>query len=174
MVMGFGHSRLKRSSQNIFLMESDLGKQVVQSTFGIVKHGGVGPWSHVTSDQNIFGRVRGREETNSHGRVLLGTNIAPTSLDSSATAWGQVLPDVIAPWTDDDGAVSESCILGPTVEGGMPEKLAVHLRDNQVNFSAFDGGDFQDWNVARPQPQWPTSTPDWEKWLPRMEHFFGQ
>ncbi|CAL8089354.1 unnamed protein product [Prunus armeniaca] len=36
------------------------------------------------------------------------------------------------------------------------------------------GGDFQDWNVARPQPQWPTSTPDWEKWLPRMEHFFGQ
>ncbi|CAL9011450.1 unnamed protein product [Prunus brigantina] len=71
---------------------------------------------------------------------------------------GQVLLDVIAPWTDDDGAISESCILGPTVEGGMPEKLAVHLRDNLVNFSAFDGGDFQDWN----------------KWLPRMEHFFGQ
>ncbi|CAL8992935.1 unnamed protein product [Prunus brigantina] len=37
------HSRLKRSSQNICLMESDWGKQVVQSTFGIVKHGGVTP-----------------------------------------------------------------------------------------------------------------------------------
>ncbi|CAL8992666.1 unnamed protein product [Prunus brigantina] len=37
------HSRLKRSSKNICLMESDWGKQVVQSTFGIVKHGGVTP-----------------------------------------------------------------------------------------------------------------------------------
>ncbi|CAL8089041.1 unnamed protein product [Prunus armeniaca] len=75
---------------------------------------------------------------------------------------GSVLSDIIAPWTDDNGAVTESCILGPSVEGGMPERLAVHLRDNL------------DWNVARPQPQWPTSTPDWEKCLPRMKHFFGQ
>ncbi|CAL9004562.1 unnamed protein product, partial [Prunus brigantina] len=37
------HSRLKRSSKNICLIESDWGKQVVQSTFGIVKHGGVTP-----------------------------------------------------------------------------------------------------------------------------------
>ncbi|CAL9012742.1 unnamed protein product [Prunus brigantina] len=37
------HSRLKRSSKNICLMESDWGKQVVQSTFGIVKYGGVTP-----------------------------------------------------------------------------------------------------------------------------------
>ncbi|CAL2259841.1 unnamed protein product [Prunus armeniaca] len=56
----------------------------------------------------------------------------------------------------------------------MPERLVAHLKNNLVDLSAFDGGDFQDWNVARPQPQWPTSTPDWEKWLSRMEHFFGQ
>ncbi|CAL9005390.1 unnamed protein product [Prunus brigantina] len=73
---------------------------------------------------------------------------------------GSVLSDIIAPWTDDDGAATDSCILDLSVEGGMLERLAVHLRDNLVNFSAFDGGDFQDWNVARPQPQWPTSTPD--------------
>ncbi|CAL9005859.1 unnamed protein product [Prunus brigantina] len=72
-----------------------------------------------------------------------------------------VISDVIAPWTDEDGTASDSCVHGPYVEGGMPESLAVHLRDNLGNFSAFDGGDFQDWNVARPQPQW-------------MEHFFGQ
>ncbi|CAL9024780.1 unnamed protein product, partial [Prunus brigantina] len=56
-----------------------------------------------------------------------------------------VISDVIAPWTDEDGTASDSCVHGP-----------------------------YDWNVARPQPQWPTSTPDWEKWLPRMEHFFGR
>ncbi|CAL2273623.1 unnamed protein product [Prunus armeniaca] len=56
----------------------------------------------------------------------------------------------------------------------MPEGLVAHLKNNLVDFSAFDWGDFQDWNVARPQPQWPTLTPDWEKWLPRMEHLFGQ
>ncbi|CAL8993011.1 unnamed protein product [Prunus brigantina] len=37
------HSRLKRSSKNICLVESDWGKQVVQSAFGIVKYGGVTP-----------------------------------------------------------------------------------------------------------------------------------
>ncbi|CAL8993115.1 unnamed protein product, partial [Prunus brigantina] len=61
-------------------------------------------------DHNIFGRAlhgprprptrlwcQGREEAPSHGRVLLGTNIAPTSLDSSATAW------VEAEWIPRDG-----------------------------------------------------------------------
>ncbi|CAL9001121.1 unnamed protein product [Prunus brigantina] len=76
--------------------------------------------------------------------------------------------------TDDDGIATDSWVLSPSVEGGMPERLVAHLKNNLVDLSAFDGGDFQDWNVARPQPQWPTSTPDWEKWLPRMEHFFGQ
>ncbi|PQQ00289.1 uncharacterized protein Pyn_32351 [Prunus yedoensis var. nudiflora] len=76
--------------------------------------------------------------------------------------------------TDDDSAATDSCVLGPSVDGGMPDRLVALLKNNLVDLSAFDGGDFQDWNVARPQPQWPTSTPDWEKWLPRMEHFFGQ
>ncbi|XP_021812765.1 uncharacterized protein LOC110755792 [Prunus avium] len=78
------------------------------------------------------------------------------------------------PWTDDDGVATDSCVLGPSVNGGMPERLVAHLKNNLVDLSVFDGGDFQDWNVVRPQPQWPISTPDWEKWLPRMEHFFGQ
>ncbi|PQQ05219.1 uncharacterized protein Pyn_08971 [Prunus yedoensis var. nudiflora] len=87
---------------------------------------------------------------------------------------GSVLPNIIMTWTDDDGVATDSCVLGPFVDGGMPERLVAHLKNNLVDLSAFDGGDFQDWNVARSQPQWPTSTPDWEKWLPRMEHFFGQ
>ncbi|BFG37695.1 hypothetical protein CerSpe_239690 [Prunus speciosa] len=56
----------------------------------------------------------------------------------------------------------------------MPERLAAHLRDNLVDLLAFENGDYQDWNTTRPQQQWPTSTLDWEKWLPRMEHFFSQ
>ncbi|CAL2244733.1 unnamed protein product [Prunus armeniaca] len=87
---------------------------------------------------------------------------------------GSVLPNIVTPWTDDDGTATDSCVLGPSVDGGMPERLVAHLKNNLVDLSAFDGGDFQDWNVAILQPQWPTSTPDWEKWLPRMEHFFGQ
>ncbi|PQM38299.1 hypothetical protein Pyn_09855 [Prunus yedoensis var. nudiflora] len=75
---------------------------------------------------------------------------------------GSVLPNIIVPWADDDGAASDSCLLGPSVEGGMPEKLAVHLKDKLAVLSAFDQGDYQDWNVIRPQQQWPTSTPDWE------------
>ncbi|CAL9000798.1 unnamed protein product, partial [Prunus brigantina] len=42
-------------------------------------------------------RCRGREEASSHGRVLFGTNIAPTSLDSSVAAW------VEAEWIPRDG-----------------------------------------------------------------------
>ncbi|CAL8993784.1 unnamed protein product, partial [Prunus brigantina] len=81
------HSRLKRSSKNICLMESDWGKQVVQSTFGIVKHGGTQNTLKRTRPFYSMNRCQGREEAPSHGRVLLGTNIAPTSLDSSVTAW---------------------------------------------------------------------------------------
>ncbi|XP_021823203.1 uncharacterized protein LOC110764515 [Prunus avium] len=84
---------------------------------------------------------------------------------------GSVRPNIIMPWTDDDGVATDSCVLSPC---GMPGRLVAHLKNNLVDLLAFDGGDFQDWNVAKPQQQWPTSTPDWEKWLPRMEHFFGQ
>ncbi|PQP92750.1 uncharacterized protein Pyn_13504 [Prunus yedoensis var. nudiflora] len=87
---------------------------------------------------------------------------------------GSVQPNIVMPWTDDDGTATDSCILGPSLEGGMLERLAVHLKDNLVNLSAFDKGDYKDWNATRLQQQWPTSTPDWEKWLPRMEHFFSQ
>ncbi|CAL9010229.1 unnamed protein product [Prunus brigantina] len=51
---------------------------------------------------------------------------------------GSVLPDIVAPWAHDDGVSSDSCLLGPSVEGGMPERLAVHSKDNLVDLSAFD------------------------------------
>ncbi|CAL9011630.1 unnamed protein product [Prunus brigantina] len=78
------HSRLKRSSKNICLMESDWGKQVVQSTFGIVKYGGKTLPSYLPCVS--MNRCQGREEAPFYGRVSLGTNIAPTSLDSSVAA----------------------------------------------------------------------------------------
>ncbi|PQP91886.1 hypothetical protein Pyn_27434 [Prunus yedoensis var. nudiflora] len=53
---------------------------------------------------------------------------------------GSVLPNIIMPWIDDDGVATDSCILGPSLEGGMPERLAVHLKDKMVDLSAFDGG----------------------------------
>ncbi|CAL2240302.1 unnamed protein product [Prunus armeniaca] len=65
---------------------------------------------------------------------------------------GSVLPNIVTPWTDDDVATTDSCVLGPSVDGGMPERLVAHLKNNLVDLSAFDGGDFQDWNVARPSP----------------------
>ncbi|PQQ00431.1 hypothetical protein Pyn_08122 [Prunus yedoensis var. nudiflora] len=73
---------------------------------------------------------------------------------------GSVQPNIVVPWLDDDGTAIDSGILGPYLEGGMPERLAVHLKDNLVDLSAFDKGDYKDWNAARPQQQWPTSTPD--------------
>ncbi|PQP91939.1 uncharacterized protein Pyn_34074 [Prunus yedoensis var. nudiflora] len=87
---------------------------------------------------------------------------------------GSVLPNILTPWVDDDGVSTDTCVLGPSIEGGMPERLVALLKNDLVDHSAYDGGDFQDWNVIWPQQQWPTVTPDWEKWLPRMEHFFGQ
>ncbi|CAL9012466.1 unnamed protein product [Prunus brigantina] len=59
----------------ICMVESDRGKWVVKSAFGIVKHG--------------VARPRG-----------LGTNIAPTSLDSSVAAWAE------AEWIPRDGSFS--------------------------------------------------------------------
>ncbi|CAL8163513.1 unnamed protein product [Prunus armeniaca] len=50
---------------------------------------------------------------------------------------------------------------------------ALSLRDSLVNFSAFDGGDFQD-ECRQAAAPIANLDPDWEKWLPRMEHFFGQ
>ncbi|PQM39256.1 hypothetical protein Pyn_26115 [Prunus yedoensis var. nudiflora] len=46
---------------------------------------------------------------------------------------GSVLPNIIMPWTDDDGTATYSSVLGPSLEGGMPERLAVHLKDNLVD-----------------------------------------
>ncbi|PQQ14518.1 hypothetical protein Pyn_26600 [Prunus yedoensis var. nudiflora] len=71
---------------------------------------------------------------------------------------GSVLPNIIMPWTDDDGTATDSCVLSPSLDGGTPERLAVYLKNNLVDLSVLDEGDYQDWNVARPQPQWPTST----------------
>ncbi|PQQ06963.1 uncharacterized protein Pyn_27930 [Prunus yedoensis var. nudiflora] len=61
---------------------------------------------------------------------------------------GSILPNILTPWADDDGALTDACVLGPS--------LRVECQKGS------------------PQQQWPTVTSDWEKWLPRMEHFFGQ
>ncbi|CAL9020677.1 unnamed protein product [Prunus brigantina] len=53
---------------------------------------------------------------------------------------GSVLSNIVMPWTDDDGATTDSCVLGPSVKGGMPERLVAHLKNNLVDLSAFDGG----------------------------------
>ncbi|PQM35131.1 hypothetical protein Pyn_27298 [Prunus yedoensis var. nudiflora] len=37
---------------------------------------------------------------------------------------GSVLPNIIMPWTDDDGTATDSSVLDPSLEGGMPERLA--------------------------------------------------
>ncbi|PQQ20351.1 hypothetical protein Pyn_37116 [Prunus yedoensis var. nudiflora] len=65
---------------------------------------------------------------------------------------GSVQPNIIMPWTDDDCTATDSGIVGPSLEGGMPERLAFHLKDNLVDLSAFDKGDYQDWNLIRSQP----------------------
>ncbi|PQQ12011.1 hypothetical protein Pyn_23135 [Prunus yedoensis var. nudiflora] len=54
---------------------------------------------------------------------------------------GLVQSNVIVPWFE-DGVASESCLLVPSLEGGMPERLTVHLKDNLVDLSAFDKGDY--------------------------------
>ncbi|CAL9025317.1 unnamed protein product [Prunus brigantina] len=99
-------SRLDRTC----MVESNQGKHgwVVQSTFGIVKHGGrswlciclmfeEGKMLDKTRSFPPINRCRGREEVPSGDRVLLGTNIAPTSLDSSVAAWAE------AEWIPRDG-----------------------------------------------------------------------
>ncbi|CAL9000787.1 unnamed protein product, partial [Prunus brigantina] len=67
-------------------------------------------------------RCRGREEASSHGRVLFGTNIAPTSLDSSVAAW------VEAEWIPRDGlcAFPRSDSL-PLLPSAKPHRIHFHL-----------------------------------------------
>ncbi|CAL8993885.1 unnamed protein product, partial [Prunus brigantina] len=97
-----GQSRLKRSAwwfEKICMVESDRGKWVVKSAFGIVKHGG--RQNALTKRGRFSSRVDARAERKSlrsvYDRDLLGTNIAPTSLDSSVVAW------VEAEWIPRDG-----------------------------------------------------------------------
>ncbi|PQM42769.1 hypothetical protein Pyn_37839 [Prunus yedoensis var. nudiflora] len=73
---------------------------------------------------------------------------------------GLVQSNIVVPWTDDDGTATDFGILSPYLEGGMPERLAIHLKEKLVDLLAFDKGDYQDWNATWPQQQWPTSTPD--------------
>ncbi|CAL9012135.1 unnamed protein product [Prunus brigantina] len=60
------------------------------SIFGRVSHG---PWPRPI----FMNKCHGREEVPSYDRDLLGTNIAPTSLDSSVAAWAE------AEWIPRDG-----------------------------------------------------------------------
>ncbi|PQP95540.1 hypothetical protein Pyn_25011 [Prunus yedoensis var. nudiflora] len=53
---------------------------------------------------------------------------------------GSIQPNIVVPWTNDDDTATDSGILGPYLEGGMPERLVVHLKDNLVDLSALDKG----------------------------------
>lgn len=39
--------------------------------------------------------------------------------------------------------------------------------------SCFPHGDLKDWEAPKAQPHWSMVTPEWQAWLPMMEHFFG-
>ncbi|CAL9018600.1 unnamed protein product [Prunus brigantina] len=78
-------------AEKICMVEPDRGKWVVKSAFGIVKHGGVTPINPVGA------RAERKSLRSVYDRDLLGTNIAPTSLDSSVTAWAE------AEWIPRDG-----------------------------------------------------------------------
>ncbi|CAL9024779.1 unnamed protein product [Prunus brigantina] len=56
-----------------------------------------------------------------------------------------------------------------SVEGNiLPLGLTMKMPPRSSIFSSLD------WNATRPQTQWQTSNPDWEKWLSRLEHFIDQ
>ncbi|CAL9017897.1 unnamed protein product [Prunus brigantina] len=88
---------LPEGLKNICLVESEWGKWVVQSAFGIVKHGGERKMLDKTWLFPPINRCYGRGKVPSSDLVLLGTNIAPTSLDSSVVAWAE------AEWIPRDG-----------------------------------------------------------------------
>ncbi|CAL9020641.1 unnamed protein product, partial [Prunus brigantina] len=101
------------------MVESDWGKWAVKSPFGIVKHGGEGKMLDKTQPFPFMNRCPGREEVPFYDRDLLGTNIAPTSLDSSVAAW------VEAEWIPRDGLSafprkSSPCPLQPFLTKETP------------------------------------------------------
>ncbi|CAL9012228.1 unnamed protein product [Prunus brigantina] len=71
-------------AEKICVVEPNRGKWVVKSAFGIVKHGGMTPINPVGA------RAERKSLRSVYDRDLLGTNIAPTSLDSSVAAWAGV------------------------------------------------------------------------------------
>ncbi|CAL9001141.1 unnamed protein product, partial [Prunus brigantina] len=88
-----GSPRGPIEAEKICPMASDRGKWVVKSAFGIVKHGGrILPlhFSSVFRKAKCLTKLGAMAERKSlrsvHDCDLLGTNIAPTSLDSSVTA----------------------------------------------------------------------------------------
>ncbi|XP_040370389.1 uncharacterized protein LOC121051653 [Rosa chinensis] len=67
------------------------------------------------------------------------------------------------------------CVLGPHYSLGMPPAINEVLENSLVDTSCLTGGaSWSSWNTNSKQPgSWPKSTPEWKKWVPRMEHFFG-
>ncbi|KAM5586672.1 hypothetical protein ABKV19_005545 [Rosa sericea] len=68
------------------------------------------------------------------------------------------------------------CILGPHYYAGMPSAVKEVLESSLVDTSCLaHGASWSTWSIELKLPQvWPKLTPEWTKWVPRMEHFFGQ
>ncbi|PRQ45637.1 putative protein-serine/threonine phosphatase [Rosa chinensis] len=68
------------------------------------------------------------------------------------------------------------CILGPHYGAGMPSAVKEVLENSLVDSSCCThGASWSTWSIELRLPQvWPKLTPEWTKWVPRMEHFFGQ
>ncbi|XP_062018966.1 uncharacterized protein LOC133735577 [Rosa rugosa] len=68
------------------------------------------------------------------------------------------------------------CILGPHYYVGMPLAVKEVLEGSLVDTSCLAyGASWSTWSSEFKLPRvWPKLTPEWSKWVPRMEHFFAQ
>lgn len=70
----------------------------------------------------------------------------------------------------------EQCVLGPHYVAGTPSVVQEVLDGSLVDDSCLThGAGWTKWSsVSKVAKAWPKLTPEWTKWLARMEHFFGQ
>ncbi|PRQ26136.1 putative protein-serine/threonine phosphatase [Rosa chinensis] len=68
------------------------------------------------------------------------------------------------------------CTLGPHYYAGVPLVMKEVLEGSLVDTSCLAyGASWSTWSSEFKLPRvWPKLTPEWSKWVPRMEHFFAQ
>ncbi|PRQ50423.1 hypothetical protein RchiOBHm_Chr2g0133021 [Rosa chinensis] len=79
-------------------------------------------------------------------------------------------------WLMKNNKPQGECILGPHYGAGMPSAVKEVIESSLVDTSCLaHGARWSTWSIELKLPQvWPKLTPEWTKWVPRMEHFFGQ